>query len=143
MSDIEALKNKNLLTHDEAYTYMGLSNSAFWCYRKIQDFPKPIEILGRQYFKREEIDTWCIKYRFYYRGDTLNMEHLKARDLLTMRETCFYLGISYGTIYRHEKYGGFPRRIQIYRQRVLYRREELDEWLKTYERNKTVKKPKA
>ena len=62
----------------------------------------------------------------YPTGDTMQLDRI-----LSPREAWRTAGVSRSTMYRLEKEGRFPRRLQISVGRTGYLASELDAWLKT------------
>jgi len=129
------LQRKTLLSILEAGKYIGVGESALDRYRKEIDFPRPVMVYGRAYFKRAELDEWAEKYR--RNGDTFDKEILGRLELLSNEETLFYTGISDTTRTRHKTRGTFPKEVRRYGG-IYYRRAELDYWLSSYEPFKVV-----
>lgn len=132
------LQGKTLLSILEAGKYIGVGESALDRYRKEVDFPRPVMVYGRAYFKRAELDEWAEKYR--RNGDIFDKEALSRLELLSNEETLFYTGISDTTRIRHKTKGTFPKEVRRYGE-IYYRRIELDEWLAGYERSKPIRRP--
>ena len=52
------------------------------------------------------------------------------RPFLTIKEVSKLLGISVSTIHRLIKKGDFPSKIKISPKRIVFMREQIDEWIK-------------
>lgn len=139
MGQCEDLKKKTYLSMQETGAYIGVGKSALERYRREDDFPRPVMVYDRAYFKRTELDEWAEKYR--RNGDSDDREILSRLELLSNDETLFYTGISDTTRIKHKKCGSFPQEIRRYGG-IYYRRMELDEWLTHYERFKPIKGPR-
>ena len=50
-------------------------------------------------------------------------------EVMSRRLTCTHVGLSIATIWRMEKMGNFPRRVQLSSGRVGYFRKDVDDWL--------------
>ena len=58
-----------------------------------------------------------------------SMVSLDESYFLTLRQTCDVVNLSRSTIYRMEKKGLFPKRIQLSPQRKGYRTSDLKKWV--------------
>jgi predicted DNA-binding transcriptional regulator AlpA len=129
MSGKEKLEGITFLTLEETLEYMGIASATLLRYRVIDDFPKAVTVLGKQYLKRSDLDIWIEKYRRDCRNEIFDMEVLKEKGLLTRREARFYTGISDTTLIRHAERGTFPKPVYLFR-RTFYERSRIDEWAK-------------
>lgn len=131
----ERMKHKDLLTVLETGPYIGVGKSALDRYRKEDDFPQPVMVYGRVFFRRAELDKWAEKYR--KNGNVFEKDRLGQLELLSDHETLYYVSIGYNARARRKASGDFPEEIRRYGG-IYYRREDIDKWIKTHQSSKSL-----
>ena len=64
------------------------------------------------------------------------MINQENRPFLTIKEVSTLLGISVSTINRLIKRGEFPPKIKISPRRIVFMKNDINEWIKKIEKNK-------
>ena len=64
------------------------------------------------------------------------MSNQENRPFLTIKEVSNLLGISTSTINRLITNGDFPNKIKLSPRRIVFMKNDIDNWIKTREKNK-------